>query len=119
MRPPHKKVHENCEYGADTWAQCDKAVDAIVADWGAMQQVILAFNIAQEGRRIKQDNFLARLIDYIGGDSRELLTKDGSHPDMSPWAVRVRAAIERAKAGDLPAYNLYRPTIVGENGGTA
>ena len=119
MRAPHKQVHEVCPFGAGTWSACDTAATNAYTDWQAMQQVILAFNVVQEGRRIKEDNFLARLIDYIGGHSRALLTKDGSHEDVSAWAMRTHAAIERFKAGDLPAYNLYRPTIVGENGGTA
>lgn len=119
MRAPHKQVHANCEYGATTWADCDRAVDAVVRDWQAMQTVILAYNIALSGRRIKEDNFIARLVDYIGGHSRALLVKDGSHEDVGPEAMRVHAAIERFKAGNLPAYNLYRPALAGEEGGTA
>ncbi len=108
-RSPHKTVHADCPNGAATWSDCDRAVEDIVRDWQAMQTVILAFNIASEGRRINEDNFLAQLIDYISGHSRDLLNKDGN-PAISADAMRVRAAIERFKAGDLPAYNLYTPT---------
>lgn len=75
-----------------------------------MQQVILAYNIAVEGRRLDENNFLAQLVDYISGNQRDLLTKEGN-PAVAPFPMRVRAAIERFKSGDLPGYNIYMPVI--------
>jgi hypothetical protein len=76
-----------------------------------MQQVLLAYRIAREGRRIKEDNVLGDLVDYIGGHIEVILNKDGN-PNRSPWVSRLMAAIDRVKAGNLPEYNLY--TIPGQ-----
>jgi hypothetical protein len=103
-RPLHKKAHLLCPY--PNWSACDKAADDAKADWDAMQQVLLAYRIASEGRRLKEDNQFANLIDYIGGHVEVILNKEGN-PNRSTWVTRLLAAIERFKAGDLPAYNLY------------
>jgi hypothetical protein len=116
-RSPHKKVHEVCPWGSTTWAECDKAADNAKADWDAMQQVILAYRIAlRPGRNegYRGDNSLfAQLVRYIRGQQEDIMNEDGN-PHVGPWALRLRAAIARFIAGDLPRYNLYR--IPGHDG---
>lgn len=88
-----------------------KECDNVVADWQAMQQVILAYNIAARGGHApyrKEKSAFAQLVLYIAGERDEILNDDGN-ASQAPWVLRLRAAIERFKAGDLPSYNLYRP----------
>lgn len=116
MRAPHKQVHATCEFGATTWSDCDKARDNAYLDWQAMQQVILAYNLVVAGKAgefRKTDNALSSLVLYISGDAAEMLNDDGN-PSRAPFVMRIRAAIERFKAGDLPAYNLYQPVAPAE-----
>ena len=105
------QVEKAAELGIDI-PLCDlptiKACDDRKADWDAMQMVILAYNVASRGDRIKEDNVLAQLIDVIGGHKEVIMTKEGN-PSVTPWVKRLYAAMERFKAGDLPAYNLYEP----------
>lgn len=104
-RPLHKQAHADCPY--PNWASCDRASAETKADWDAMQQVLLAYVIAAEGRRIKEDNVFAQLVDLIGGH-REFIENKSKNANESVWVKRLLAAIERVKAGNLPAYNLYR-----------
>lgn len=106
MRSPHKKAHANCEYGASTWAECDKAADNVYADWQAMQTVLLAYKVAVTGRRIKEGNHFAQLVDIMLGHREFIVNKDGN-PNETAEVARLYAAIERVKAGDLPGYTLY------------
>ena len=88
-----------------------KACEDRKADWDAMQQVILAHGIAVRGATKpyrKGDTVFNQLVRYIAGEQDDITTKDGN-PNVTPWVLRLRAAIERVKAGDLPGYNLYEP----------
>lgn len=81
------------------------------ADWQAMQMVLLAYNIVMQGRakRYKKDKGqFAQLVRLIAGEQDDILTDEGN-PNMSPWVNRLRAAIQRIKAGELPGYTLYTP----------
>lgn len=121
-RPLHRVAHVECPYGAANWAACDAAFKDIREDWDAMQQVILAYKIAlrpgQHGYR--GDSLFDQLVRYIRGQQEDLTNKDGN-PYASTWAMRIRAAIARFIAGDLPRYNLYQiPGLqepVEQNGG--
>jgi hypothetical protein len=116
MRPPHKKAHATCEYGATTWGECDKARDNAYADWQAMQQVILAYNIVVGGRAKafkKDDTQFGQLVQLINGD-RDIFVNDDGNESRAPFIERLRAAIARFSAGDLPAYNLYEPVAPAE-----
>jgi hypothetical protein len=76
-----------------------------------MQQVILAFNIAIRGETKsyrKEKTQFAQLVRYISGEQDDIMNEDGNR-SLAPWVVRLRAAIERVKAGELPGYNLYEP----------
>ena len=106
-RPPHKTAHVDCPNGAANWADCDKVSDGLSHDWEAFQQVLLAYRLALTGKRIKEKGLFPQLIDLILGHRHDLMTDEGN-PNESPWAHRLRAAIERFKAGDFPRYNLYR-----------
>lgn len=110
-RPPHKQAHEVCPFGVTTtWADCDKARDSAYTDWQAMQQVILAYNIVVGGRAQafrKEKGQLAQLVQFIAGEREDIMNDEGN-PSEAAFVIRLRAAIERVKAGDLPAYNLYR-----------
>jgi hypothetical protein len=112
-RPLHKIAHPVCEWAAANWGDCDKARAVVYADWQAMQQVILAYNVCMTGdttKYRKEKSQFAGLVQYINGDVEEMLNDDGN-PSVAPFVVRLRAAIERFKAGDLPAYNLYQPVV--------
>lgn len=118
-RPLHRLAHVNCEYGAANWSACDRARDNAYADWQAMQQVILAFNIATRGDTRpyrKEKGAFAQLVQYLAGE-REDITNDDGNPSEAPWVMRLRAAIERVKAGQLPGYNLYEPAVPANTGG--
>lgn len=122
-RPPHKKAHEVCPFGVTTtWADCDKARDDAKADWDAMQQVILAYNIVvreqAKGRAegYREKSLFDQLVRYLRGQQADLMNDDGN-PHVGPWAMRLRAAIERFKAGDIPVYCLYRPVPPGTQEG--
>jgi hypothetical protein len=122
-RAPHKKAHEVCPFGVTTtWADCDKARDDMYVDWQAMQQVILAYNtVVKAGGETpasyrKEKGLYAQLVQLIGG-TREDLTNDDGNPHEGAWALRLRAAIERFKAGDIPVYCLYRPVPPATNEG--
>lgn len=122
-RPPHKKAHDVCPFGVTTtWADCDKARDNAYADWQAMQQVILAYNtVVKAGGETpaayrKSTTLYDQLVQLIGGSREDLMNDDGN-PHEGPWAVRLRAAIERFKAGDIPVYCLYRPVPPGTHEG--
>lgn len=111
-RPLHKTAHSLCQHA--NWSACDKAADNAKADWDAMQQVILAYNLVvraggetpKEFRKGK--GLFEQLVQLIGGAREELVNDDGN-PHQGPWPTRIRAAITRFKAGDLPTYNLYEP----------
>lgn len=110
-RRPHKLAHPTCEYGATTWSDCDKAVTRAKGDWDAFQQVLLAYRIAlreagQRAQGFKADGLFDQLVQIIRGTRQDFVNEDGN-PHMGPWAVKLRAAIDRFKAGDFPAYNLY------------
>jgi hypothetical protein len=121
-RPLHRKAHPDCKYGAANWGECDKASDNEFADWQAMQQVILAYNtVVKAGGETptayrKEKGLYAQLVQLIGG-TREDLTNDDGNPHEGAWALRLRAAIERFKAGDIPVYCLYRPVPPATNEG--
>lgn len=111
MRTPHKKAHAVCPWAAATWGACDKAADSAYADWQAMQQVLLAWRVATAGeaavkRYRKDDGQFAQLVRVVAGEAEDIMNDDGN-PARTPWVQRLRAAIERVKAGDLPAYTLY------------
>lgn len=110
MRQPHKTVHAVCPWGVTTWGECDKARDNAYADWQAFQAVLLSYIIVVREERpkgFKGDSLDEQLVQLIRGQRQQLMNKDGN-PAVSPWAQRLLAAIERFKAGDFPAYNLYR-----------
>lgn len=110
-RAAHKVAHAVCPYGAANWSDCDKAAKEVYSDWQAMQQVILAYNVAARGdtkRWRKDSGAFAQLVLYIAGEREEMLNDDGN-PSQAPWVMRLRAAIERFKAGDLPVYNQVTP----------
>lgn len=107
----HKQAHPECAFGVTSWAACDKLTTPAYADWQAMQQVILAFNVVVRGdtsRWKKEKGQFGSLVRYISGDSDDMLDDDGN-PASSATVMRLRAAIERFKLGDLPGYNLYTP----------
>jgi hypothetical protein len=89
-----------------------KACEDRKAAWDAMQQVILAYNIALRGETKpyrREKTALAQLVRYIAGEQEDIMNDDGN-ASQAPWVLRLRAAIERFKAGDLPEYNLYEPS---------
>lgn len=105
--------HKHQDGGPTCDLPTKKACDDRYADWQAMQQVILAYNIAGSGDTRayrKEKSVLARLVLYISGESHDILNDEGN-PNLSPWVVRIRRAIERFAAGDLPGYNLYEPVV--------
>jgi hypothetical protein len=76
-----------------------------------MQQVILAYRIAMTGdvKPYRKDKTVfAQLVRYIAGEQEDMTNADGN-PNQTPWVARLRSAIERVKAGDLPVYCLYEP----------
>lgn len=98
--------HTHRDGGPTCSERTRKACDDRYSDWQAMQQVLLAYRIAASGRRIKEDNVFAQLIDLIGGHRENIMTKEGN-PNVTPWVARLRSAMERVKSGVLPEYNLY------------
>ena len=89
-----------------------KACDERFQDWQAMQQVILAYNIAARGETKpyrKDKSLFGQLIRYIAGEQGDIMNDDGNS-SQAPFTIRVRGAIERVIAGDLPGCNLYEPT---------
>jgi len=115
-RAPHKTAHPDCKWQAGTWSECDAASANHYADWQAMQQVILAYNVVVGGRAgsyKKEQSLFAQLVQLIAGDRESLDNKDGT-PSGSAFTQRVLAAIERLKQSDLPEYNLYMPAIAGD-----
>jgi len=77
-----------------------------------MQQVLLAYRIALSGNikgYRKDKGQFAQLVKVIAGEQADFMNEDGN-PSQAAWVVRLRAAIERVKAGDLPSYNLYTPS---------
>lgn len=98
-----------------------KACDEHFADWQAMQAVLLAYSIVvrDDGKPVRwwmkdrsPDATLdVQLAQYIAGERAELTNKEGN-PSMSPFVKRVRKAIERVKAGDLPTYNQIKLPIM-------
>lgn len=108
-RPLHKQAHPDCQYGATTWGECDKVGDNIYADWQAMQQVLLAYRIVVIGDPKwfrKDEGQFGQLVHVLEGTASDFINDDGN-ASQAPWVIRLRAAIERVKAGDLPEYNLY------------
>jgi|GEM_PF-2630640 len=88
-----------------------RACEDRYADWQAMQQALLAYNIALAGRTkpFRKDNGqLAQLVQFIAGE-REFITNADGNPSEAPWVRRMLDAIERVKSGDLQGYNLYMP----------
>lgn len=114
-RPLHKKAHENCPHA--NWGECDKATTAAYTDWQAMQQVILAYNVVVGGRAgafRKEESAFAQLVKLIAGEREDIMNDDGN-PSQSVFVIRLRDAIERFKAGDLPVYNLVEPVRPAES----
>lgn len=111
-RSPHKKVHAECPFGASTWADCDRAADDVKADWDAMQQVILVHRIVLREQELgkaqgfREKNLFDQLVRVFRGTQADLMSDDGN-PNMGAWAIRLRAAVARYHARDIPAYNLY------------
>lgn len=88
-----------------------KECDDTYADWQAMQQVLLAYSIVMQGRAKdykKDKGQLAQLVRYIAGEQEDILNAEGN-PSEAPWAARLRAAVARVVAADLPGYTLYTP----------
>ena len=86
-----------------------KACDEEYANWQAFQQVYLAYKIVLLGdtKRFKGDKGqLAQLVRVIAGEQDDVMNDEGNRSE-APWVKRLRAALERFKAGDFPAYNLY------------
>lgn len=108
-RPLHKVGHPDCAHA--NWSECDKARDVRYQDWQAMQSVILAYNLVVQGKVndfLRDKGTFAQLVQHIAGKREDIMNDDGN-PSMTPFVIKLRAAIERFKAGDLPGYNLYRP----------
>lgn len=101
--------HTHWDGGPTCSHRTKKACDEAYADWQATQQVLLAVKVVRAGhvRGFKGDKSVtAQLVRYIAGEQADILNDDGN-PHEGPWVVRLRAAIERLKAGDVPGYNLY------------
>lgn len=119
MRSPHKQVHPTCPWGASTWGECDKAADNAYQDWQAFQMVLLAYKIViaeERPKGYKGSSLDEQVVQLIRGQREQLVNGDGN-PAVSTWAKRLYSAIERFKAGDFPAYNLYEiptPSSVAE-----
>lgn len=106
-----RQNHSHYEGGPPCRFSTKKACDDNYADWQAMQQVLLAYDIAVRGDMKpwkKEKSAFAQLVLYIAGERDDITNEDGN-PSTAPWVVRLRAAVERVKASDLPLYNLYRP----------
>jgi hypothetical protein len=89
-----------------------------MADWEAMQTVLLAFKIVLDGATLKHwrrdKTVFGQLVHMIEGSQEQIMTADGN-PGKSAEVKRLYAAIERVKAGDLPAYNRVKlPDIPAE-----
>ena len=109
MRPPHKKAHPVCEYGASTWGECDKAVASAYVDWQATQQVILAARIVRQGRAgafFKENGEFGQLVQILAG-KREGFTDKKGNPSSATFVLRLQAAIARITDEGLAGYNLY------------
>lgn len=106
------KGHTHWEGGPVCDLPTKKACDDRKADWDAMQQVILAYNVVVRGdsaRYRREKSVLGQLVRYITGEQEDIMNDDGN-PSQAPGVLRLRAAIERVKAGDLPVYTLYTPS---------
>lgn len=117
-RPLHKVAHATCPL--PNWAACDKVRDETYADWQAMQQVLLAYNIVVGDRwkaYRKDKGAFAQLVQFLAGERQDIMNDDGN-ASQAAWVLRLRAAIERVKAGDLPGYNLYTPASPAEQEST-
>lgn len=87
-----------------------KACDDRYADWQAMQQVIAAYNVVVSNRwkaYRKEKSAFAQLVLWLAGDRTDIMNDDGN-PSQAPWVIRLRAAIRRVIAGEVPRYTLYR-----------
>ena len=105
--------HSHWEGGPPCDLSTKRACDDRAADWAAMQQVILAYNIVVQGRAkaySKEPGLFGQLVQYIAGMKASLDNKDGT-PSESAFTKRVVAALARVSAGDLPVYNLYEPGV--------
>lgn len=112
--------HVHQEGGPTCRFATKKSCDEFFADWQAMQSVLLAYRIAVKGevKRYKGDkSVLAQLVRLIAGEQEAILNGDGN-PSQSAEVKRLMAAIERAKNGELPGYNLYELTTISAQGGT-
>ena len=101
--------HTHQPGGPDSEMRTKKLCDDRYTDWQAMQQVLLAYKLALSGqakRFRKSKTVFDQLVCYIAGEQEEIVNDDGN-PNMNPWVIRLRAAIERVSSGDLPGYNLY------------
>ena len=117
-RAAHKVCHPTCAHA--NWADCDRASDSRYIEWQAMQQVILAYNIVVSSRAsvfLKDKGTFAQLVQHIAGKSEDIMNDEGN-PSQTPFVIKLRAAIARVKAGDLPGYNLYRPAPPAEEEAT-
>lgn len=105
------RTHVHREGGPACDLPTKKACEDRKAEWDAMQQVILAYNIVMRGDTKpyrKDKTAFAQLVKYIAGEQDEMMNDEGN-PSRAPWVMRLRAAIARVIAGDLPVYTLYRP----------
>lgn len=101
--------HTHIEGGPACSFRTKKDCEENYADWQAFQQVLLAYRIALSGATKpyrKDKGVMAQLVQYIAGERDEIVNEDGN-PSQQPFVRRLRAAIARFKAGDIPAYNLY------------
>lgn len=110
-RELHRRAHSTCPNGAANWADCDKIADDRYADWQAMQTVLLAWKVLRSGetakiKRMKAEGQFGALMRYMLGEAEDIMNDEGN-PNESPIANRLRAAVNRALAGDYPNYNLY------------
>lgn len=101
--------HSHWEGGPPCDLSTKKACDDRLADWAAMQQVLLAYRIVMDGRAkayTKDKSLVGQLVLYIAGLKESLDNKDGT-PSEAASTKRIVAAVARVVAGDLPGYNLY------------
>jgi len=107
-RGKHGEVHSKCRF--KSWAECDDAY----AEWQAMQQVLLAYRLLMAQTKLAQTKWWDRgdktqfrqLMKYIAGEQQDIYNGDGL-PAQDAWTKRLKAAINRVVAADLPRYNLY------------
>lgn len=111
-------AHSHWEGGPPCDLSTKKACEDRYADWQAMQQVLLAYNAVIGGRGAdykKESSQFAQLVQWLAGDREDIMNEDGN-PSQAPWVVRLRAAVERVRSGDLPGYTMYTPAVPADEG---